>query len=186
MGATVDGVAEAKSRKLRRVLGLLRTTTSRMHGTYEQRLNELDRTYEIVTRQHQLKVESCFVIPRRRNKQCVSYQLPGCCPRDVLFCVDAKNCFYFLPPRRAFASQNRNQLQLREGVSLKEAHDAEMDFFKSHAVFKTVSPCLYHEWPCTPPLRAQSLVCSEIGKPSERRVLSYHKSGLALRLNGQA
>ncbi|CAB1121527.1 unnamed protein product [Ectocarpus sp. CCAP 1310/34] len=39
--------------------------------------------------------------------------------------------------------KNRNQLQLREGVSLKEAHDAEMDFFKSHAVFKTVdSTCL--------------------------------------------
>eukprot|EP00752_Nemacystus_decipiens_P009127 g8151.t1 len=39
--------------------------------------------------------------------------------------------------------KNRNQLQLREGVSLKEAHDAEMEFFRSHNVFKTVdSSCL--------------------------------------------
>lgn len=35
--------------------------------------------------------------------------------------------------------QNRNQLQLKEGVSLKEAHDAEMDFFRSHNVFKKVT-----------------------------------------------
>ncbi|CAN0194370.1 unnamed protein product [Ascophyllum nodosum] len=34
--------------------------------------------------------------------------------------------------------KNRNQLQLREGVSLKEAHEAEMKFFGSHSVFQTV------------------------------------------------
>lgn len=39
------------------------------------------------------------------------------------------------------APQNRNQLQLREGVSLKEAHAAEMEFFRSHSVFKTVRSC---------------------------------------------
>ncbi|CAM9816306.1 unnamed protein product, partial [Hapterophycus canaliculatus] len=39
--------------------------------------------------------------------------------------------------------QNRNQLQLKEGVSLKEAHDAEMEFFRSHRVFQSVdSSCL--------------------------------------------
>lgn len=34
--------------------------------------------------------------------------------------------------------QNRNQLQLKAGVSLKEAHDAEMEFFRDHPVFKQV------------------------------------------------
>ena len=36
--------------------------------------------------------------------------------------------------------QNRNQLQLKEGVTLKEAHEAEMEFFTTHSVFKTVRP----------------------------------------------
>lgn len=34
--------------------------------------------------------------------------------------------------------QNRNQLQLKEGITLAEAHAAESDFFRSHPVFGKV------------------------------------------------
>lgn len=70
--------------------------------------------------------------------------------------------FVFFFATRPHVRQNRNQLELKAGVSLKEAHDAEMTFFQKHPVFGKASRP-----------RHRSLLCACFLPPSPLDLCKY-------------